>query len=67
MIIALASPQVASSLNDGLDRVKHLLTEAAAQQAELVCFPEAYLPGLRDRTLKFQILMRMIKSAYLKP
>jgi predicted amidohydrolase len=49
MIIALASPQVASSLNDGLDRVKHLLSEAAAQQAEIVCFPEAYLPGLRGQ------------------
>jgi len=53
MIIALASPQVASSLNDGLDRVKHLLSEAAAQQAEIVCFPEAYLPGLRG--LDFEV------------
>jgi len=53
MIIALATPHVASSLNDGLDRVKQLLSEAAAQQAEIVCFPEAYLPGLRG--LDFEV------------
>jgi predicted amidohydrolase len=47
MIIALASPRVASSLDEGLDKVKHLLAEASAQGAEVVCFPEAYLPGLR--------------------
>jgi len=47
MIIALASPRVAASLNDGLEKVKSLLSEAAAQGAQIVCFPEAYLPGLR--------------------
>ena len=47
MIIGLASPRPASSLNDGLDRVKQLLSEASSQNAEIVCFPEAYLPGLR--------------------
>jgi predicted amidohydrolase len=46
MIIALASPRVASSLDDGLDKIKRLLSEASAQGAEIVCFPEAYLPGL---------------------
>src|SRR5262245_47483060 len=49
MIIALASPRVASSLEDGLDRVKRLVSEASAQHAEIVCFPEAYLPGLRGQ------------------
>jgi predicted amidohydrolase len=49
MIIALASPRVASSLEDGLDRVERLLSEASAQGAEIVCFPEAYLPGLRGQ------------------
>ena len=49
MIIALASPRVALTLDDGLDRVQHLLAEAAAQHAEIVCFPEAYLPGLRGQ------------------
>ena len=49
MIIALASPRVASSLDDGLDKVKRFLSEASAQGAEIVCFPEAYLPGLRGQ------------------
>jgi predicted amidohydrolase/GrpB-like predicted nucleotidyltransferase (UPF0157 family) len=47
MIIALASPRVADSVDEGLDRVDRLLAEAAAQQAQIVCFPEAYIPGLR--------------------
>ena len=47
MIIALASPTVATSLDDGLDKVKRLMADAAGQGAEIVCFPEAYLPGLR--------------------
>ena len=49
MIIALASPGIASNLDDGLDRVKRLMSEASAQGAEIVCFPEAYLPGLRGQ------------------
>src|SRR5512145_1928966 len=49
MIIALASPRVASTLDDGLDKIKRLLSEASAQGAEIVCFPEAYLPGLRGQ------------------
>src|SRR5918912_115435 len=49
MIIALASPRVAASLDDGLERIKRLLSDAAAQGAEIACFPEAYLPGLRGQ------------------
>ncbi len=49
MIIALASPRVASSLDDGLDRIKRLMSQAASQGARIVCFPEAYLPGLRGQ------------------
>jgi predicted amidohydrolase len=49
MIIALASPRVASSLDDGLDKIDRLLADAAAQGARIVCFPEAYLPGLRGQ------------------
>lgn len=49
MIIGLASPRVASTLDEGLDKVKQLLAEASAQGAEIVCFPEAYLPGLRGQ------------------
>jgi len=46
MIIALASPCIASALEEGLDKIKRFLSEASAQGAEIVCFPEAYLPGL---------------------
>lgn len=49
MIIALASPRVAASLYDGLEKVERLTSEAARRGAEIVCFPEAYLPGLRGQ------------------
>jgi predicted amidohydrolase len=49
MIIALASPGIASSLEDGLERVRRLMSEASSQRADIVCFPEAYLPGLRGQ------------------
>lgn len=53
MIIGLASPRVSSSVDDALDRIERLVGEAAAQGAEIVCFPEAYLPGLRG--LDFEV------------
>src|SRR5687768_3932261 len=49
MLIALASPHVASSLEDGLARIDRLAAVAAARGAGIVCFPEAYLPGLRGQ------------------
>jgi predicted amidohydrolase len=49
MIIALASPLVAATLDDGLDKVRRLMAEASRQGAQIVCFPEAYLPGLRGQ------------------
>lgn len=54
MVIGLASPCVASTLDDGLEKVKRLLSEASAQGTEVVCFPEAYLPGLRGQD--FEVL-----------
>jgi predicted amidohydrolase len=54
MIIALASPRIASSIEEGLDKIKQCLSEAAAHGAEIVCFPEAYLPGLRGQD--FEVL-----------
>ncbi|HEY0141669.1 MAG TPA: carbon-nitrogen hydrolase family protein [Thermoanaerobaculia bacterium] len=49
MIIALASPYPPASLEDGLENVRRFIADAAAQSAEIVCFPEAYLPGLRGQ------------------
>ncbi len=49
MIIALASPRIASTLDEGLEKVRRCLAEASAQGATIVCFPEAYLPGLRGQ------------------
>jgi predicted amidohydrolase len=54
MIIGLATPRPAQSLGDGIDRVERLTREAAAQRADIVCFPEAYLPGLRGQD--FEVL-----------
>jgi predicted amidohydrolase len=49
MRIALASPRIATSLEDGLERIERLLAAAAEQGAKIACFPEAYLPGLRGQ------------------
>ena len=49
MRIALASPRVAANMDDGLARISRLQSDASAQGAEIVCFPEAYLPGLRGQ------------------
>jgi predicted amidohydrolase len=54
MIIALATPRVATSLDDGLDTIRRFLAEASQQGAAIVCFPEAYLPGLRGQD--FEVL-----------
>src|ERR1700693_1253911 len=54
MIIGLASPCIAATLDDGLEKIKRLRSEASAQGAEIVCFPEAYLPGLRGQD--FEVL-----------
>jgi predicted amidohydrolase len=51
--IALATPRVAPTLDEGLVKVHQLMIEAAAQGAAIVCFPEAYLPGLRG--LDFEV------------
>src|SRR5204863_10084892 len=41
------TPRVALSIDDGLDKVERCLADASARGAEIVCFPEAYLPVLR--------------------
>jgi predicted amidohydrolase len=49
MIVGLATPRIASTVDEGLEKIKQMLAEAATQGAEIVCFPEAYLPGLRGQ------------------
>jgi predicted amidohydrolase len=45
MKIALASPPYPKSIADGLFWVEKLVNEAAGKQAEIICFPESYIPG----------------------
>src|SRR4051812_6379057 len=47
MRIALATPRVAASVDDGLETVGRLVSDAATRGAAIVCFPDAYVPGLR--------------------
>ena len=49
MQIALASPTIATSIDDGLHKVERMIAEASARGAAIVCFPETYLPGLRGQ------------------
>lgn len=45
MKIALAAPPFPSSISDGLHWAAQLVKEAAVQNADIICFPESYLPG----------------------
>lgn len=53
MIIGLASPRIAASVAEALQKIERCIADAAARGAEIVCFPEAYLPGLR--VLDFEV------------
>jgi predicted amidohydrolase len=45
MKIALASPPIPKNLAEGLVWLDTLVKEAALKCAEIICFPESYLPG----------------------
>ena len=45
MRVALASPPFPASLSDGLLCLEKLVKEAAGERADLICFPESFLPG----------------------
>ena len=47
--VALASPPVAGSIEVALTWVERFIGEAAAEYADIVCFPEACIPGLREQ------------------
>ncbi len=53
MRLALATPPVATSVDDGLNQMHRCIVDAAKQQAKIICFPEAYIPGLRG--LDFEV------------
>ena len=45
MKIAVASPPLPKSISDALFWLEKLTKEAADQQAEIICFPETFIPG----------------------
>ena len=45
--IALAAVRLAKSVPDGVDTIRRVLGECTKRKAEIVCFAETYLPGLR--------------------
>ncbi|QNK61188.1 carbon-nitrogen hydrolase family protein [Pedobacter sp. PAMC26386] len=45
MKIALASPPIPKSINDSLYWLEKLVKDAVKDQAEIICFPESYIPG----------------------
>jgi predicted amidohydrolase len=53
MKIALATPPFPKSIADGLRWVKKFIKQAADEHADIVCFPESYIPGMRG--MEFEI------------
>jgi predicted amidohydrolase len=45
MKVALASPPLPKTINEGLYWLEELIKEAVEQGAEIICFPESYIPG----------------------
>src|ERR1700761_3606945 len=45
MKVAVASPPFPKSINDGLYWLEKLTKEASAKQADIICFPESFIPG----------------------
>jgi 5-aminopentanamidase len=45
MKIAIASPPFPKSISDGIYWLEKLVAEAGKEQAEIICFPESYIPG----------------------
>jgi predicted amidohydrolase len=45
MKIAIASPPFPKSISDGLYWLEKLVKDAVKEQAEIICFPESYIPG----------------------
>src|SRR5438105_2022217 len=54
MRVALASPSFPKSITDGLFQVEKLIKDAAKEQAEIICFPESYIPGYHGEGYKIE-------------
>ena len=54
MKIALASPPFPKSINDGLFQVEKLIKDAMREEAEIICFPESYIPGYPAEEFKVE-------------
>jgi predicted amidohydrolase len=52
MKIALASPPFPKSIDNGLSQVARLIEDAVNEKAEIICFPESYIPGYRGEEFK---------------
>lgn len=52
--IALASPPVSGSIDAAMPWIARYIGEAAGGGAEVVCFPECYVPGLRGQDIAVQ-------------
>ncbi len=66
VIVALASPRVATSVDDALGRVEACVADAAGRGARIVCFPEAYVPGLRGLDFDVAAFDRVQQAAVLE-
>ena len=45
MKVALASPHFPTSISDGLFQLEELIKDAVKENAEIICFPESFIPG----------------------
>lgn len=55
MKVAIASPPYPKSIEDGLSQVEKMVKEAAEQHAEIICFPESYIPGYPTEEFEVEI------------
>lgn len=49
MRIGLATAPVPTSLDDSVERITEFIAQAASFDVHILCFPEAYLPGMRGQ------------------
>jgi 5-aminopentanamidase len=52
MIVGLASAPFPKSIRDGLFWIERLTKEAKEKKAEIICFPESYIPGYPGMEIK---------------